>query len=673
MPTIALGWDPGTAVPRSPEELLEVERMITQILERSPVKIGLEKIIHTAKGIKLTLETEQCIENTQSDQIKSLFKNQLKLSFIPSRERMAKTTLSIRPFNVAFFDYDDEQILAAIRRAASLTEDAKIILWKDKKLKLIKLTFESHSIAESVKRNGFRVGTWTFTSRSIWYAQHFQILQCMKCFEYETHSTKNCKSKVITCSECASHSHTFRNCPNPRPGRCVNCLKKGNDANHRTLANNCPEKRKIVNRKRNEKEENENLKTHLPIAKAVSKMIVEKSTVPEKGNRRWEVPRTKSVDSLVSLFEQATPKSTKPEKKKTLFTKNLTTNILVCSINAHMHNKTYPGTFSKRLKELLKRNGIPEVDLGDDWDSPAILEAMWEMDLSEMEAESTVMRTPGSEKSPKYPLESTALEVEDSEEDMITPEKKKKRKKKKKNTKQRSITLSSFIDLSPLREPRDEDTITDEETEEENEVESSTQTTLEEEEEDVETKAKKIFEQDREPTDEERMILYLYFKNVYEEKTKLDLEDWKTEDILYGIAYWSIVPDERNKQNQDFRLELKARAKTGKEVNRAEVDHNLHWMLTTTGQDRGRIKELLNKENLTEQEREELNSRYDDSIQDHILWAKEADLACMLMLCRKKGLKFTREEYRSYKASRKKAEPIYEFSLRSSLNDTSDF
>ena len=193
----------------------------------------------------------------QTDNLKKTFKSfLLNISFQPSYERLAKHSLKMHPYYAIFYEIPDDDIIAAVRRSAFLTEDGKITLWKSREKKILKLTSEHLSVAESVKKAGFNVGPWPFPSYSIEHCKYIPILQCMKCFEYETHPTKNCKSKKDICSECSKENHTYGNCPNPNLAKCVNCLKMGNEnPNHITMWNSCPEKKKILKRKRDEKKE----------------------------------------------------------------------------------------------------------------------------------------------------------------------------------------------------------------------------------------------------------------------------------------------------------------------------------------------------------------------------------------------------------------------------------
>ena len=147
--------------------------------------------------------------------------------------------------------------------------------------------------------------------------------------------------------------------------------------------------------KRDEKKEKEEVKEHLPLAKAVSQMIVKHSTPTDRGTVRWaDIAKPKGKSNNKNNKKNtpnqsalaATGTSTKPEKKKNNINNNLMKNILVCAMHAHIHNRTYPGTYNTKLNQLLQKNNIPYTDVGDDWNSKEILAAMNE-DCEEMETE----------------------------------------------------------------------------------------------------------------------------------------------------------------------------------------------------------------------------------------------------------------------------------------------
>lgn len=125
------------------------------------------------------------------------------------------------------------------------------------------------STASRILTDGF-VAFFTKISPSQCEPEEFtHLLICYKCYEYESHSTKDCKLGYDVCSECSQRGHTYRECPSPDK-RCLNCPPDQND--HRTLAAKCPF-RKCTIAAKNEKSSNARLnaqtKTYADIAKQV--------------------------------------------------------------------------------------------------------------------------------------------------------------------------------------------------------------------------------------------------------------------------------------------------------------------------------------------------------------------------------------------------------------------
>ena len=672
MPNIALEWDPGTEVPKTDDETAEVERIVSQIFEKSRLKLELVKITHHDKGIKIFTQSEQCIENMQEENIKRELKNKLKLSFHPSNARMAKHTLTMRPFNAAIYDYDDQYIIKEVRRAAYLSDDAQIKLYKNKAQRMLKLTFEHQSVADSVKERGFSIGGWSIPNYSIRYEEHFAILQCMKCFEFESHATNQCKIKYQICSECASRTHTFRNCPNPRAAKCVNCLKKGADFNHRTLANSCPEKRKIILRKRKEAQEQLEIKDHLPLAKAVSQMIVQQSSVPIRETNRWADIVSQKQTETTTATQQNTPGQ--PEKKKKKKTNDLIKNILVCTINAHLHNRSFPGTYNQKLNYMLMKNEIPYTDVGDDWDSEAILKSL-EDDLSEMEEDVTVIRDspnvapPPTDSSPiqvelreSPPKEPRCLSLESVESETSVEEEEnakksgkehpKKRKKKKKRKKEEYLTEQKWVE-GWWPNTSEEDYDTEEENQKKMDGREPAAVKLEFDCEEVQAElAIRIFLDEKTPSDEERMLLFTHFKSLDED---IQRRKKMSQSEKIGLAYWSCFSKKRmNEQNMNITEDLKQRAKTWKEIKEAEEDYRRqsyerYGRKKNIEEETDKFHHLIRKRHLIKEEKEELKEMYMHCAQCNIASVPNLVIARLIALYRTQGHAFTKFEYKAYR------------------------
>ena len=73
-----------------------------------------------------------------------------------------------------------------------------------------------------------------------------QLSPCFKCYKYN-HKTEDCPTPEIKiCSECASNTHTFRECNNQNK-KCINC-----GGNHRAFAARCPTRKSLIRDKAKE-------------------------------------------------------------------------------------------------------------------------------------------------------------------------------------------------------------------------------------------------------------------------------------------------------------------------------------------------------------------------------------------------------------------------------------
>ena len=123
-------------------------------------------MIITHKTVKITTSTEACIEHLQEEPNLTYFKRMC-LHFQPSLERVARCTLVIKPYNEIICDYADPDLCTFVRQSAHLEANTPITIWKNRDLKVIKLTFTNISTAEAVKTNGFKIGAFHIPSHQI--------------------------------------------------------------------------------------------------------------------------------------------------------------------------------------------------------------------------------------------------------------------------------------------------------------------------------------------------------------------------------------------------------------------------------------------------------------------------------------------------------------------------
>ena len=585
MPSITLVWTPGW--PNIPTgagpEFVNLERKITEVLKESRQTIKLTKILLLAKGVKLITETEQCIEELYSNYITKSFQTYCGLTFQPSRERVAGCTLVIKPYNDYVFELSDEDVLTSVRRAAGITEEIPVNLWREKEKKLIKITFTQKTHAQRAKDNGIGMGGIFFPSRNIEFGEHIPLLQCMRCFAFEDHTTQNCKAAKATCSECGREGHSYLTCVRPTPPRCINCQKKGYNADHRALANSCQTKKEVMKMKRNQKKEEKQNEEHLPVIQAVQNTIAE-IMAPEREiaptptprawpevnknnkNKRKKTPPKPFTSTTLSLPPPGKRKKKNPDEKSTKITQLVQTLIIM----AHHWNVMIPGTFNTKLNEYLARNNLPEADVGEDQPSSEILQALGvreqEQSETEMEDEPSIMRT----SAPTTPIAPTAtimkpswidqaiqsqntitlynelLEMErvigkeetigkEEKQEKKKPKRKKKRRKKDKKGEEQETDDEKKQETESTKEEESQETESTEEEESQTETETET-----DEESEVENhyEISYLFNSET-PTFEGKEKLYKFYREW------ASFPEGVPEHFTSGIAYW--VAFEANK------------------------------------------------------------------------------------------------------------------------------
>ena len=202
---------------------------------------------------------------------------------------------------------------------------------------VFKIEFETLQDAEKAKRHGILCFNTKIADHQIETEKHTDIRICFHCYKLEDHSSEQCPNKnVIVCSECAGN-HSFKECTS-RTKKCLNC-----HGPHRTMAMACPLKKEIIKRKRREEDEKKETTEERTYAKVAEKTI---ERVTEKA---------KLIEETRNLNEGIGYKA------------------LIMVMDAHVHNLIQPGSYSNRLNELLKANGLEEINIPTPPDSNKLL------------------------------------------------------------------------------------------------------------------------------------------------------------------------------------------------------------------------------------------------------------------------------------------------------------
>lgn len=197
---------------------------------------------------------------------------------------------------------------------------------------VFKIEFTTTEMARTVLERGLLVFHMRITPSQIKQEENEDVLMCFKCYQLESHTTRECPSpNIVICSEC-SGPHNFKNC-NETFKKCINC-----DGPHRTMAMSCPVKKEKIKNKRVTKEEEKKQKEATTYAGLVKKTV--------------ESVQQQHAERDISIA---------------LSTAGIRAYIMI--LDTHMTNMIKPGTYSTRLNQTLKNNEIEPINFGDEPDS----------------------------------------------------------------------------------------------------------------------------------------------------------------------------------------------------------------------------------------------------------------------------------------------------------------
>lgn len=199
---------------------------------------------------------------------------------------------------------------------------------------MIKIRFQEISMARKACDQGVALHSTHLAPQQIEMEDFIPLTPCFVCYKYD-HLTKDCNIKGMKiCSECAAIGHTYKECTSTEK-KCINC-----DGTHRTLAAICPIRKELLKEKREEKKK--------------------KKDTFEQQNRTYCAVTKMTAELPKAIMNQKPPTTVLQVTDKT------TLQIIVLIAEAHIYNMVNPGTFGKRVNQLLQLNGLPRVNLPDD-------------------------------------------------------------------------------------------------------------------------------------------------------------------------------------------------------------------------------------------------------------------------------------------------------------------
>lgn len=307
--------------PKKPPERAKVFELIQMEL-RLPLT-GLRAV---GSGYNAFTETEADIDNLLTTAAR------LKLLTIGLEAKLppkvkANRSIICRQVDEFVGRHTKEEIQAEIQRCNSNLKVAEVHKFGPH-THVFKVEFFTMEMARTVLERGLLLFHMRISPSQIKQEEYEDVLMCFNCYKLEAHTTRDCPNPdTVVCSECSGH-HSFRNCTSDFK-KCINC-----GGAHRTMAMSCPEKKAVIRKKRENKEEIIKSKEENTYARILAK------TVHDAQQNR---PGPDNIQTMQNTGIRA----------------------YIMLLDAHMQNMIKPGTYNSRLNETLKNNNIEPIKLPD--------------------------------------------------------------------------------------------------------------------------------------------------------------------------------------------------------------------------------------------------------------------------------------------------------------------
>ena len=247
-----------------------------------------------------------------------------------------KKSIILNRLDDIIYEHNEEEIKDEIILKNEWIGDGLENIFKFPNSSTIKMTFNSAALAKRSTEKGLLAFNLSIPTTQIRQETFIPIQTCMRCYQVEMHSTKDCPKPPTykVCSECSEEGHQWHQCK-ATTKTCINC---GED--HGTMAMKCKLRKEIIREKR--KEEQERQKGTYAQA-AATKIVGQHAT--------YSGP-----------FQHTTPFITREEYLK----------INICIAHAHQKNIETPGTYAEELNKVLTANKLPSIIIPETTESTEI-------------------------------------------------------------------------------------------------------------------------------------------------------------------------------------------------------------------------------------------------------------------------------------------------------------
>ena len=228
------------------------EQTVMTCLDKTALSIRSRGMVQIPDGVKILVHDETDVDKILSDCCKKLL---LEIGLEPfcSPQKAAQQTVVVRTRSALIHGATDEELRQEIKK-----QHPKIVIssiWKSEDRGIVKFQCRSLADAKKLKSCNLKLQGYTMRAEDLEEAEYINVTQCLKCYELDSHTSSRCQNEGTFCGECGAADHRHDECRNPEPG-CINCiraLRPMEETKHKARSNFCPLKKKILQRKRDER------------------------------------------------------------------------------------------------------------------------------------------------------------------------------------------------------------------------------------------------------------------------------------------------------------------------------------------------------------------------------------------------------------------------------------
>ena len=247
------------------------------------------------------------------------------------RDLKHKLTLFVTGVDEDIGAKDAEEIKSEIEKEQKSLKIEKVIKIPHK-TKMFIIQCKDSTTTNTILNHGFHAFSISVAPYQIALKRTQDVKICFKCYAFDTHFTKECRSTTKICSNCAEQGHTHyeNRCATTQMQKCINCKRSGKPHDHHTLSTACPTRREHIKKK--------------------------------EENRQLHQVQQQSYVSAVNFNPNTANTEQQPPNTHCTTYKD-TIKIMTLAIDATLGSLSDPSSYSQKLTKSIKDNFDVEVKI----------------------------------------------------------------------------------------------------------------------------------------------------------------------------------------------------------------------------------------------------------------------------------------------------------------------